>query len=151
MLSSVLLAGGCASSQAYVPFQQPSTLSIETRWQALQSLAEKEGWKVVESDGATHQMLAYRTLDVPGVRDRIKIALLPNQTVVETGSEIEDSGRWEASTDRCAKYNFVREKVLVARIEHAAASVRPAAPPSRAPELVLPASRATRTCGSGIR
>lgn len=149
VMALLVSLGACAGSQAYVPFQQPSTLTIEARWRALQNLAEDEQWTMAESDHATYQMLAYRASDTPGVRDRIKIALLPDRTVVETGSEIEDNGRWEASTDRCAKYNFVREKVLVARLEYAAA--RSAQVPSRAPELVLPASRSSRACGSGIR
>jgi hypothetical protein len=146
---SLLALGGCAGSQAYVPFQQPSTLTIEARWRALQNLAEDEQWRMAESDQATYQMVAYRTSETPGVRDRIKITLLPDRTLVETGSEIEDNGRWEASSDRCPKYNFVREKVLVARIEHAAA--RSASAPARAPELVLPSSRSSRACASGIR
>lgn len=146
---SLLAFGGCAGPQAYVPFQQPSTLTIEARWTALQNLAEDEQWTMAESDRATYQMVAYRTSETPGIRDRIKVTLLPDRTVVETSSEIEDNGRWESSADRCAKYNFVREKVLMARIEYAAA--RPAPVPSRAPELVLPASRSSRACRTGIR
>ncbi len=98
-------------------------------------------------------MTAYRYYDIKGVRDRIKIVLLADRTVVETGSEIEgDDGRWTSCTDRCAKYNFVREKVVVAHIEHAASSSSPApAERDRAPELVWPASRPARACSSGIR
>lgn len=150
VLSSAL-GTGCAGPQAYVPYQQQSTLSTEARWEALLSLAKSEQWKIVESDVGTSQITAYRYYDTPGVRDRIKIVLLPDRTVVETGSEIEDNGHWTSSKDRCPKYNFVREKVMVAHIEHAASSWTPAPAPDRAPELVLPASRAARTCSSGIR
>jgi hypothetical protein len=152
VLSSAL-GGGCAAPQAYVPFQQQSTLSTEARWQALLGLAKTEQWKIIESDVGTSQITAYRYYDIEGVRDRIKITLLPDRTVVETGSEIEgENGRWTSSADRCAKYNFVREKVMVAHIEHSASSGIPApAERDRSPELVLPASRASRACGSGIR
>ncbi len=143
---------GCAAPQAYVPFQQQSTLSVEARWEAMLSLAKTEQWKIIESDVGTAQIVAYRYYDMPGIRDRIKIALLPDRTVVETGSEIEEeNGRWASSSDRCAKYDFVREKVVVARIEHAAAGPLAPAAPGRAPELLLPASRPVRVCGSGMR
>jgi hypothetical protein len=153
VLLSSLVAVGCAGPQSYVPFQQQSTLTIEARWHALENLAKTEQWKIIESDVGTSQIVAYRYYDTPGVRDRIKIALLPDRTVVETGSEIEEeNGRWTSSSDRCAKYNFVREKVMVAHIEYAASSRNPEpAGRDRAPELVLPAGRAARTCSSGIR
>lgn len=153
-LSLVLLGfTGCAGQQAYVPFQQQSALAIDARWQALLSLAKTEQWKIIASDVGTYQIDAFRDADTPGVRDRIKIVLLADRTVVETGSEIEEeNGRWTSSSDRCAKYNFVREKVMVARIEHAASSASPEpAAPAGAPELVLPASRSARACSSGIR
>jgi hypothetical protein len=114
-------------------------------------MAKNENWKIVESDIGTSQLVAYRYYDTPGVRDRIKIVLLPDRTVVETGSEIEESdGRWTSSDVRCPKYNFVREKVVVAHIEYAASgSAAPA--PDKAPDLVLPPSRSSRTCNTGIR
>jgi hypothetical protein len=145
------LAVGCAAPQAYVPFQQPSALSIESRWLALENLAKNEKWKIVESDIGTSQITAYRYYETPGVRDRIKIVLLPDRTVVETGSEIEESdGRWSSSSIRCPKYDFVREKVMVAHIEYAASGSGHAAP-EKAPDLTLPPSRSSRVCNTGIR
>jgi len=116
---------GCAGPRAYVPFEQHTKLSTEARWQAVQTLAERERWKVAESNQTSHMILGYRYSETSGMRDRIKIALFPDRTVVETVSEIEDQGRWESSMDRCEKYGFSREKALAAQIEQVASQSEP--------------------------
>ena len=118
LLTAWLSAAGCAGPQVYVPFEQRTTVSAATRWQALEGVAKREQWNVVLTDPADHTMVAYsNSAGASGVRDRIKVELFSDRTVVETGSEIEDHGRWQAVPGRCAGYTFSREKALAAQIE----------------------------------
>jgi hypothetical protein len=118
LLGTFLGAAGCAGPQVYVPLEQPSQLSAVARWQALQDLAGREQWKVVQVDQQARTMIAYHNPSgVPGVRDRIGIVVLADRTVVETRTEIEDQGLWQASAGHCSKYSFIREKMLATQIE----------------------------------
>jgi len=113
-----LSAAGCAGPQVYVPFEQRTAVSAATRWQTLEGVAKREQWNVVLTDASDHTIVAYsNSAGASGVRDRIKVELFSNRTVVETGSEIEDHGRWQAVPGRCAGYTFSREKALATQIE----------------------------------
>jgi hypothetical protein len=118
LVTAWLSAAGCAGTQAYVPFERETKVSAAARWQALESVAKHEQWKVVRSDPQAYTIVAYTNPSgASGVRDRIKVELLSDRTVVETQSEIEDQGRWEANASRCASYESVREKLLAAQID----------------------------------
>jgi hypothetical protein len=117
LITTWLSAAGCAGPQVYVPFEQRTKESAATRWQALENLAKHDQWNVVLANRG-YDMIAYRnSAGTPGVRDRIKIELFPDRTVVETQTEIEDQGFWRASEGRCEHYTFSREKLLAAQIE----------------------------------
>ena len=63
-------------------------------------------------------MIAYRnSAGTSEVRDRIKVELFPDRTVVGTQTEIEDRGFWQDSEGRCEHYTFSRERLLAAQIE----------------------------------
>jgi hypothetical protein len=114
-----LSAAGCAGPQVYVPFEQRTTVSAAARWQALQSAAKREQWNVVLASPAGYTMVAYSNpAGTSGVRDRIKVELFSDRTVVETGSEIEDNGHWRVVPGRCEYYTFSREKSLAAQIDN---------------------------------
>jgi hypothetical protein len=101
-------------------------VSAATRWQALESVAQREQWNVVLASPAGYTMVAYSNpAGTSGVRDRIKVELFSDRTVVETGSEIEDRGHWQVAPGRCMNYTFSREKALAAQIDN-----NQAAPPS---------------------
>jgi hypothetical protein len=118
LLGTWLSAVGCAGPQVYVPLQQPSQLSAVARWQAVQDLAEREKWNVVQSDPVGRTLIAYHNSDgATGMRDRISVAVLADRTVVEMRTEIQDGERWEGSVNRCSKYSFFREKLLASQIE----------------------------------
>jgi hypothetical protein len=118
LVAAWLSASGCAGQRAYVPFERETKLSTVARWQALEDVAKREKWNVVRSDAQAYTIVAYSNPSgASGVRDRIKVELLSDRTVVETRSEIEDQGRWEADASRCASYASVREKLLAAQIE----------------------------------
>ena len=118
LVTAWLGAAGCAGPQAYVPFERETKLSVATRWQALEGVAKREKWNVVQSDSQAYTMVAYSNPSgASGVRDRVKVELRSDRTVVETQSEIEDQGRWEADANRCATYESVREKLLATQIE----------------------------------
>ena len=126
-----LSAVGCAGPQVYVPFEQRTTASAETRWQALQSMALREQWNVVLASPAGYTMVAYANpAGTSGVRDRIKVELFADRTVVDTGTEIEeDGGHWQLVPGRCEYYTFSREKALAAQIEASpSATATPAVP-----------------------
>jgi hypothetical protein len=130
LFTAWLGAAGCAGPQVYVPLEQRTTVSAANRWQALEGVAKREQWDVVLSDSSDYTMVAYSNpAGASGVRDRIKVELFSDRTVVETGSEIEDSGRWQAGPGRCAGYTFSREKALAAQIENSQHTpVSPAVP-----------------------
>jgi len=93
LVTAWLSAAGCAGTQAYVPFERETKVSAAARWQALESVAKHEQWKVVRSDPQAYTIVAYTNPSgASGVRDRIKVELLSDRTVVETQSEIEDQG-----------------------------------------------------------
>ena len=118
LVTAWLNAAGCAGPQAYLPFERKTKVAAATRWQALESVARREQWNVVAADPQDYTILAYSNPSgTLGVRDRIKVELLADRTVVETQSEIEDQGRWQASASRCAGYASTREKLLAAQIE----------------------------------
>jgi len=82
--------------QVYVPFEQRTRVSAATRWQALEGLAQREQWNVVLASPAGYTMVAYgNPAGTSGVRDRIKVELFSDRTVVETGakSKIKATGR----------------------------------------------------------
>jgi hypothetical protein len=113
-----LSAVGCAGPQVYVPFEQRTMVSAEARWQALQSMAMREQWNVVLASPAGYTMVAYANpAGTSGVRDRIKVELFADRTVVDTGTEIEDGSHWQLVPGRCEYYTFSREKALAAQIE----------------------------------
>lgn len=129
-----LSAAGCAGPQVYVPFEQRTTVAAATRWQALQSVAMREQWNVVLASPAGYTIVAYTNpAGTSGVRDRIKVELFADRTVVETGSEIEDNGHWQVVPGRCEYYTFSREKALAAQIE--ASPSTPASPAAPRPAL----------------
>ena len=127
--------GGCATGGVleYQPLEQTSTASVAARWQALQALVEKEDWLVVSGDRKQGTLEALvPTTDPEGMRDRIKIALLPEKTVVEVRSEIQSDGFWYMTPFRCPSYHYFREAHLVARLDGAQAfdmDVPPKRPP----------------------
>jgi hypothetical protein len=113
-----LSTAGCAGPQVYVPFEQRTRVSAATRWQALEGLAQREQWNVVLASPAGYTMVAYgNPAGTSGVRDRIKVELFSDRTVVETGSEIEDQGHWQVAPGRCEYYTFSREKALAVQID----------------------------------
>jgi hypothetical protein len=118
LVTAWLSAAGCAGTQAYVPFERETKVSAAARWQALESVAKREQWNVVRSDPQAYTIVAYSNPSgASGVRDRIKVELLSDRTVVETQSEIADQGRWEADASRCASYESVRERLLAAQLD----------------------------------
>ena len=118
LVTAWLSAVGCAGPRAYVPFERETNVSAAARWQALESVAKREQWNVVQADPQTYTIVAYSNPSgASGVRDRIKVQLLSDRTIVETESEIEDQGRWAADASRCASYDSVREKLLAAQVE----------------------------------
>jgi hypothetical protein len=125
-----LSAAGCAGPQVYVPFEQRTTVSAEARWQALQSVALREQWNVVLASPAGYTMVAYaNSAGTSGVRDRIKVELFADRTVVDTGTEIEDGNHWQVVPGRCEYYTFSREKALATQIEASpSATATPAVP-----------------------
>jgi hypothetical protein len=131
-----LSAAGCAGPQVYVPFEQKTNESAATRWQALESLARRDQWKVVLADPGDYTMVAYSSpAGTSGVRDRIKVDLFPGSTVVETQTEVEDRGVWQASEGRCEHYTFSREKLLAAQIEGKRSATASLAAPRKSAEL----------------
>ena len=129
-----LSAAGCAGPQVYVPFEQKTTVSAASRWQALQSVALREQWNVVLASPAGYTIVAYTNPSgASGVRDRIKVELFKDRTVVDTGTEIEDQGLWQVVPGRCENYTFSREKALATQIE--ASSSPPASPGGSRPAL----------------
>jgi hypothetical protein len=130
LVTAWLSAAGCAGPQVYVPFEQRTAVSAATRWQALESLAKREQWNVVLASPADYTIVAYTNpAGASGVRDRIKVELFSDRTVVDTGSEIEDGGHWQAVPGRCSNYTFSREKALAAQVE--------SSPPTPASPAVL--------------
>ena len=127
-----LSAAGCAGPQVYVPFEQRTTVAAATRWQALQSVAMREQWNVVLASPAGYTIVAYTNpAGTSGVRDRIKVELFSDRTVVDTGTEIEDQGHWQVVPGRCENYTFSREKALAAQLEASSSTpARPAVPRS---------------------
>ena len=126
LVTAWLSAAGCAGPQVYVPFEQKTGVSAAARWQALESLAQHEQWNVVLANPQAYTIVAYSNpAGTLGVRDRIKVELFPDRTVVETQTEIEEQGGWQSGPGRCAGYTFSREKLLAAQIDssnHGAAS-----------------------------
>ena len=119
LVTAWLSAAGCAGPQAYLPFERKTKVAAATRWQALESVAKREQWNVVAADPQDYTILAYSNPSgTLGVRDRIKVELLADRTVVETGSEIEDNGHWRVVPGRCEYYTFSREKSLAAQIDN---------------------------------
>jgi hypothetical protein len=117
LVTAWLGAAGCAGPQVYVPFEQRTAESAATRWQGLENLARRDQWKVVMTSKG-FSMIAYRnSAGTSEVRDRIKVELFPDRTVVGTQTEIEDRGFWQDSEGRCEHYTFSREKLLAAQIE----------------------------------
>jgi len=136
LVTTWLSAAGCAWTQAYVPFERATKESAAARWQALESVAKREQWNVVRSDPQAYTIVAYgNPSGASGVRDRIKVELLSDRTVVETQSEIEDQGRWEADASRCASYESVREKLLAAQIEASQSAAASPTVPRKSTEL----------------
>ena len=93
-------------------------MSVAVRWQALQALVEKEKWTVVSGDrkdGTLEALLP--STDSKGIRDRIKIALLSENTVVEVRSEVESAGSWYTTPFCCPRYSYFRERLLAARLD----------------------------------
>jgi hypothetical protein len=131
-----LSAAGCAGPQAYVPFEQETKVSAASRWQALQGVAKREQWKVALADSQGYTIVAYSSpAGTLGVRDRIKVELLADRTVVETRTEVEDQGLWQASPGRCDHYAFAREKLLAARIDGSDSALASPGAPRKGTEL----------------
>jgi hypothetical protein len=129
-------AAGCAGPQAYVPFEQQSEISAEARWQALETVAKREQWNVVVADPKDHTIVAYSsTANTAGVRDRIRVALFADRTVVETRTEVEDQGLWQNSANRCHGYTFSREKLLAAQVEGSQGNATSPPVPRKSSEL----------------
>jgi hypothetical protein len=112
--------GGCATGGVleYQPLEQTSTASVAARWHALQALVGKEDWMVVSGDRKKGTLEALvPTADAEGIRDRIKVTLLAEKTVVEVRSEIQSAGVWHMTPFRCPSYHYFREANLVARLD----------------------------------
>jgi hypothetical protein len=89
----------------------------------LQALVEKEDWMVVSGDRNNGILEALvPTADAEGIRDRIKVTLLAEKTVVEVRSEIQSAGVWHMTPFRCPSYHYFREANLVARLDGAPSS-----------------------------
>jgi hypothetical protein len=117
---AAMSTGGCATGgvREYQPLTQASTAPVAVRWQALQALVEKEKWTVVSGDrkdGTLEALLP--STDSKGIRDRIKIALLSENTVVEVRSEVESAGSWYTTPFCCPRYSYFRERLLAARLD----------------------------------
>ena len=136
LVTAWLSAAGCAGPQVYVPFEQKTALSAAARWRTLDSVAKREHWNVVLADPERLTVVAYNNpTGASGLRDRIKVELFSDRTVVETRSEIEDQGRWQAGAGRCAGYTFAREKLLAARVNDSESAAPSPALPRKATEL----------------
>jgi hypothetical protein len=123
LVTAWLCAVGCAGPQVYVPFERITQESAATRWQSLESLAKRDQWNVVLADLKSYTMVAYvNPAGTSGIRDRIRVDLFSDRTVVETQTEIEDQGLWQASAGRCESYAFSREKSLAEQIQNTPAS-----------------------------
>ncbi len=135
LVTALLSAAGCAGPQVYVPFERKTQESAATRWQALESLAKRDQWNVVLANKG-YSMIGYRdSTGTSGVRDRIKVELFPDRTVVETQTEIEDRGLWQTSEGRCENYTFSREKSLAEQIEGKRSATGSPAVPRKSTEL----------------
>jgi hypothetical protein len=135
-LALSLGAAACAGPQAYVPFEQKTMVSAQSRWQALESVAQREQWNVVQADPKGFTLVAYSNpAGMAGIRDRIKVGVFSDRTVVETRTEVEDQGLWQNSATRCAHYSFSRERALAAQIESSQSTGVSPALPQKTPEL----------------